>query len=372
MAKQRPVTKPGVVMEVPVQDIDTSPTQLVRARLDAETVERYAEAADELPPVDVFMGGGRMFAGDGGHRIAGRIRAGHKKINANVRDCGTEEAAFAEARRFALGANTQHGLPRSKDDKRQAVRSALIVPEYGVLSDREVADLCKVSHQLVGDIRHEMTWDKLLTGPAASKKEGPPRDRSAKAIPEPKPAASGRATTSQPDPNPEPKPAPVSPPIPRDADEEPEAAREVVARPQQQPKSEKPFTDGRGRVVPDALVPQFRLAKAFLNDFRGVLREAAAGLKSVTDEPWGGGIKQLLPNLEGDLDKLSTDAGAAIPFVCCPHVAQATGEHEVPGNCRTCVKNRGWLTRHNWHTLSDPVKKLIDEFAEPDAEKDAA
>ncbi|WP_232068395.1 hypothetical protein [Gemmata obscuriglobus] len=40
------------------------------------------------------------------------------------------------------------------------------------------------------------------------------------------------------------------------------------------------------------------------------------------------------------------------------------------GKCRVCINNRGWLTRHNWHQLGDPIKQLIDEHAEPDAERE--
>jgi hypothetical protein len=357
MSKQKPARGPTVEMELRIADIDTTATQLVRAELNQEAVDRYSEVSDLLPPIDVFQGGGKWFAGDGGHRIAGRMKAGHSKIKANVTDCKTEEAAFFEARRFALGANTQHGLPRSNEDKQQSVRSALLVPEYGEQSDREVAELCHVSHQLVGDIRHDMTEKKQLTGKAASKRTTPVRDRSKKAEAESQPTSqSGRATTSTTQETDDDQPTPPASPS--------------AAIPMPRMKGDQ-LIDARGRVVPESLAPQFKLGKAFVNDFRSMLNEMMESVASATEEPWGVGYKATLQTFQNDFKKISEDVGAAIPYCCCPHV-NADGVHELGGKCKVCIDNRGWLSRSNWHQQNDHIKQLIDEQATEKPQTEAA
>jgi hypothetical protein len=86
------------------------------------------------------------------------------------------------------------------------------------------------------------------------------------------------------------------------------------------------------------------------------------GIKAAGDEDWGKGFPALVQTVDTDLKKIAQDVSSAVPFCCCPHIDER-GEHHLGGTCKVCVGNRGWLSRHNWHQLSDPVKKLIDEMA---------
>src|SRR5690606_22774478 len=56
---------------------------------------------------------------------------------------------------YAVGANAQHGLRRSKADKRRAVETLLLDSEWCQWSDREIARRCSVGHTLVANVRKE-------------------------------------------------------------------------------------------------------------------------------------------------------------------------------------------------------------------------
>lgn len=342
-------------MELPIAAIDQSPAAAVRAGLNQDAVDRYGEA-DDLPPVEVYAGGGKNYLSDGRHRIATALAGGAKKILCRVHKCEDADAALTLARLAAFGANSSHGLPRSPDDKRACIKACLALPEYADKSDRHVAELCKVSKWLVGQVRAELAGAAKpapRTVPAATKAAPAPTQ------PEPRPATAttGRATTNA---------EPARPPGPEEQSESPAPAAT------RKNASDGRVYDARGRAVPEPLAPLFKLGRAFAADLRAVAGELLDGVKTASGEAWGAGLSPLLPNIDGDLKKVTQDAASALPHCCCPHIDQGTGEHLLPGNCKVCVKNRGWLSRQNWHQLSDPVKKLIDEHAETTPEADAA
>jgi hypothetical protein len=124
-----------------------------RAHIDDATVAEYAEAmvqGDRFPPVVVFQNRGDFIMADGFHRVKAGRRAKLKHIMAEVRQGGRSDAL-----RFALGANDKHGLRRTNGDKRRAVEMALA--EFGKLSDRLISEMCAVSVQTVGNIRHQLS-----------------------------------------------------------------------------------------------------------------------------------------------------------------------------------------------------------------------
>jgi hypothetical protein len=59
-----------------------------------------------------------------------------------------------DAQDLAYGDNYDHGLPRTKEDRRKSVEDALSKERHKDKSDREIARLCRVSHTLVGAVRH--------------------------------------------------------------------------------------------------------------------------------------------------------------------------------------------------------------------------
>ena len=88
-------------------------------------VKDYAEtlkAGKQLPPVTVIQDHvtGQLYLVDGYHRKDAAILAGLTMINAEV-----TEGTFTDAVRLAIKANADHGLRRTKADKKNAIKLAL-------------------------------------------------------------------------------------------------------------------------------------------------------------------------------------------------------------------------------------------------------
>ena len=121
-----------------------------RESISEEAVADYfevLEAEGDLPPVTVFFDGLDYYLADGFHRILAYKRAERAYIDADVKG-GTARDAI----KYALQANAEHGLRRTAADKRKAVNMALDDEEWGKLTAREVARLCKVSHTFVSNV----------------------------------------------------------------------------------------------------------------------------------------------------------------------------------------------------------------------------
>jgi len=150
-----------IAMPVSPDNPKTYETQS-RVAMDGSIVERYAEDMAqgrwewERDPVILFAeavpnGPVIYWVGDGHHRIAAANFAHLDMVFANVRIGTKRDAIF-----HSLTANRQHGLQRTNDDKRNAVRIALLDPEWTKMSDRAIAEHCGVSAPFVGKIRSEL------------------------------------------------------------------------------------------------------------------------------------------------------------------------------------------------------------------------
>jgi hypothetical protein len=129
-----------------------------REKLDEATVQDYTgvmEAGIELPPVTAFrdLASGRTVLADGYHRLEAARRAGLTSIRMEVRS-----GSMWDALRYALKANSTHGLRRNRGDIAKAIRLAyehrsfLGLPD--VPSARLVAELVGVSQTTAG---HELS-----------------------------------------------------------------------------------------------------------------------------------------------------------------------------------------------------------------------
>lgn len=134
-------------------DIVTTAGTQIRARIDTDTVSQYAEemldGKTKFPPVVVFHDGSAYVLADGFHRVMAASRNGAEEILADIRK-GTR----SDALKFALGANTSHGLRRTNADKHRSVELALA--EWPELSDVELARICAVSANTVKAVRSEL------------------------------------------------------------------------------------------------------------------------------------------------------------------------------------------------------------------------
>lgn len=145
-------------MKLKLEQIIIDKGTQTRDEIDQKTVTEYAEAMmnkEVFPPVVVFYDGINYYLADGFHRYLAS-----KQIKATHIEADVTNGTLRNALEYALGTNDKHGLKRSIKDKRKAVLIALDDIEYGSLTNREIARLCRVSHTLVNDIKESLNKSK--------------------------------------------------------------------------------------------------------------------------------------------------------------------------------------------------------------------
>jgi len=126
----------------------------MRAEIDYHTVEDYAHAyasGVDMPELTVFCDGSTNWLGDGFHRWHAAKKAGKKMVPCHVKQGSQRDAIL-----FAAGVNDTHGLRRTPEDKRIAVRTLLSDEEWRKCSDKWIADHAKVSRPFVADQRKQL------------------------------------------------------------------------------------------------------------------------------------------------------------------------------------------------------------------------
>lgn len=140
---------------VSVSDVNTTACRKVRAFQREDKVEEYADllsSGTDLPPLVMFTeGDGTYYLADGGHRFDAYLANEADQVPAIVHDGGLREALL-----HAAGANAEHGIYRTSEEKRLSVQILLEDEETAKLSLREIARMACVSHQTV----HRMTQER--------------------------------------------------------------------------------------------------------------------------------------------------------------------------------------------------------------------
>lgn len=127
-----------------------------RAALYPEVVDQYRESLEDgevFPPLVVAEAEGRFWLVDGFHRYEAYKRLGRLEVGCTI----VKMPSKAEAWLYALQFNRDHGLRLTNADKRYRVRRLLEDPEWGRWSDREIARRVGVSHNLVSELRKELS-----------------------------------------------------------------------------------------------------------------------------------------------------------------------------------------------------------------------
>ncbi|MBP3960937.1 hypothetical protein J8F10_37425 [Gemmata sp. G18] len=393
-------TSPPEVANVPLADIDFGPAKKGRAALNAEAVERYAETESEWSnskPIDLFYGhvpdGGRYyFAGDGWHRGEAMLKLKRQTIKATITRCESAAEAERQATLFALSgrANRVHGVPRSNEDKRAAIRNALLMRENEGMSDRRIADLCGVSHVIVGSVRHEMTSAGELIGKASAENPGRGYKEGANIRGGCHRESNGRivVTAATEVREREQKRTELSAGnLTSDVDSNPVTASQAapsageVPAPQPVPETEKLGTsrdvqDRYGRIVPESLAKVFAAASDARREWSRKIRELRELQQSLRKEHFG-----LIPDegtlqsIEKTIDSLRSLVINSLPESVCPSVGQG-GQHDaetVLNNLKQChlCNSRKWLTsdqidRHDkLHNVKDRCTRWASEPTKP-------
>jgi hypothetical protein len=141
------------VERIPLDRITLDPRLQMRAGGTSETLAaEYAEVLDDLPPSKVVGDGETFWLTEGWHRHRAHQIAGCPDMPCQVR-----RGTFLDALIEAAASNHAHGLPRTSEDKRKAVRTLLAENEanrHG-WSNRHVARMARVGHTLVAEVLSE-------------------------------------------------------------------------------------------------------------------------------------------------------------------------------------------------------------------------
>ncbi len=149
---------PMQTIELPLDQIDIYGGTQARVATNDEAISSYGEAMEEgaqFPPVITYYDGSKYWLADGFHRYLAAQRNAYECISTEVR-----EGSRTDALRHSLGANATNGIYRSNADKRNAAEIAL--GEWPEMSNSVIAELCKISTDLVRRTRIDMEKQDLL------------------------------------------------------------------------------------------------------------------------------------------------------------------------------------------------------------------
>lgn len=141
---------------VPIAQIRRDGGTQSRAAMDENTIADYVEVVkagtgQDFPAIELFFDGTDYWLADGFHRVEAHSRAGNDKIWANVRQGTRRDAVLA-----SVGANANHGLRRTNEDKKRAAMTLLTDDEWSKWSDRQIAKQLGISPQSVNNYRKEI------------------------------------------------------------------------------------------------------------------------------------------------------------------------------------------------------------------------
>jgi len=147
-------------MKINIEKIRIDGDTQSRTTIQEKTVQNYTEVlldGVKMPPIKLFYDGLDWWLADGFHRYFA-----HKRAKINEIDCDITKGTKRDAKIYSLGANHDHGLPRTHEDKRKSVMTCLEDIELCDLKEREIARICNVSHTLVQRIKKELDLKKEI------------------------------------------------------------------------------------------------------------------------------------------------------------------------------------------------------------------
>ena len=98
-------------------DGDTQPRQFINE----DVVNDYSELLlddVQFPPIVVFNDGANYWLADGFHRWHANKKAGFTEVEVEIHNGTLRDAVL-----FSVGANAIHGIRRTNDDKRKAIKT---------------------------------------------------------------------------------------------------------------------------------------------------------------------------------------------------------------------------------------------------------
>lgn len=146
-------------MKLKIAKIELDSELQSRAGMNEEVVQEYMHiilGGTKMPPITVFHDGKNYHLADGWHRFLSHKAAGFTEIETNIIEGSRRDAIL-----YSVGANDDHGLRRSNEDKRRSVSILLDDFEWSEWSDSDIARACKVSSVFVNKYRKIIKGDEV-------------------------------------------------------------------------------------------------------------------------------------------------------------------------------------------------------------------
>lgn len=308
-----------------ISEIRTDAGTQIRVRLDDATVAEYAEAYQNgatFPPVIVFHDGSEYILADGFHRVMGANSAGFKDVLADVRK-GTR----TDALKYALSANSNHGLKRTNADKHNAISVAL--REFPKQSDTDIGRWCAVDHHTVSKIRKKLEETREIPS-HLTRVDRNGVERRLPTTPPPPPIQPTEKKPSIPVPPVVPPPPPITP--------KPEHVIAVL--------------DGTGLPISQYLLPIWE-RRHEAQEYLTMISRMKGAFRKAQDEKDVLFAEVNFSSLLAHLDQAYADAKSALPFAVCP-----TCQGKSADACQLC-KGRGFISEHRWkHAVPEETKVI--------------
>ena len=125
-----------------------------RISVNQDTIYDYVEelkSGANFPAVILFKDKNKYYIGDGWHRVLAHKKLKRKTIKAIIKKGSKRKAIL-----YSVGSNSEHGLRRTNEDKRNAVKILLNDKEWSSWSNRELAKQAAVTEGLVRKIKKEL------------------------------------------------------------------------------------------------------------------------------------------------------------------------------------------------------------------------
>lgn len=296
-------------------DGGTQPRTEMNEAYIGELVEAY-EDGKRFPPLVVFHDGKSYWLADGFHRYWCYTQVDHLDVEAEVHKGRKRDAIL-----YSVGANAEHGLRRSNDDKRSAVMTLLEDEEWGEWSNREIARRCAVSEALVRDVRKTLTAHMRSEKRTYTTRHGTTATMNTANIGQPEPIGIDSYDDIG-------------------SDEGPSMGAD-------DPTFDGP-TDFEGNVIPEHLREAFDGAVA-IDEGRRMVSVLKGHITRIQKIPAGAALsieqKEMIA-----LDHIGSALKFAVPYAVCPSCG---GDGCKSGGC----KGRGWVTQKAYESWQKANRK---------------
>jgi len=318
-------TKDPEAISIAAIDLVNSPR--VRSETRGEIIEEYANrylANEKMPPVIVFENEGEpgFLLADGRHRLeaikslAPRLPKPPQSVKAIKYPGGYEEALT-----YALLANDRNGMRRSNEDKRRCVEAAL--EQWPDKTQKEIAELCGVSQQMISDARAATAEAKNVKGEIQQTYKRLDNESS----------------------DDQPKPVKLATPQP------------TAVKPRDRTK-DAPATDSMGCWVPDGVAgylqmdPEVQKIMTSISALKGFVEKIEA-MQSGSNKMW---VELNIGSAKADLDRLRANFKTCKSYALC-NLCQGHPETQPKAHCTQCL-GKGLISEFKWHFVRPEIKKM--------------